>query len=286
VKRWLLSLTLLLLLTLPLLGVRHSAGLPSGSELTYQVSFSLNALVVSQQGTGVVTQHVLGGTNFTLLFSTFGYGSIYSLASKDNVNLTSYFLMEMYNGTYNKSVGLGNGFPMLSSSELESLKTGNFQENGSEATVVACNYTTSKGTFPVYKITLVKSEALGTGNITLWVNASNGVIMQEYIEVSTFLGSATITAKLVNWSIPQPNASQVSSSTTVSNTTFTTSSATMTSTTYTHIPVTTSSGPRPTSSTTESSGSATTSIHSVPIYVPIAVVAVVVVLSVFLLRRK
>jgi len=285
VKRRLLFLTLLLFLALSILGVRSSAGLPSGSELTYQVSFSLNALVVSQQGTGVVIQHVIGVTNSTLLFSTLGYGSIYSLASKDNVNLTSYFLMEMYNGTYNKSVGLGNGFPMLSSSELESLKTGNFKVNGSEATVVACNYTTSKGTFPVYKITLVKSEALGTGNITLWVNASNGVIMQEYIEVSTFLGSATIAAKLVNWSIPQPNASQVSSSTTASTTTSTTSSAT-TSTTYTHTSVATSSVPQPTSSTIESSGSATTSVHSVPIYVPIAVVAVVVVLSVFLLRRK
>ncbi|WP_054846684.1 hypothetical protein [Sulfuracidifex tepidarius] len=190
----------------------------AGSAISYYTSVCLEALsIIKEQGNGTVIQYVTGDSNGEVYFRTQGYGSIYSVASKNNMNLTEYFLMEMYNGSYSTSIGLGSGFPMMSQKELSSLKAGTFTVNGSQATVSTCTFSSPKGDFQAYKVNLVKSESIGTANMTIWVNETNGVILQLLIVASTSFGSATIFSTVKNWHFPsdhvKPTSTQTSTST-------------------------------------------------------------------------
>ncbi len=215
-------------------GSSSQGSLQQGSAISYYTSFCLEALsIIKEQGNGTVIQYVTGDSNGSVDFCTKGYGSIYSLASKNNINLTEYFLMEMYNGSYVSSVGLGSGFPMLSQKELSSLKAGTFTINGSQATVSTCSFSSPKGVFPAYKINLVKSESIGTANMTIWVNETNGVILQLLIVASTSFGSATVFSTVKGWYFPRD---QTSTQTSTSSNSITRSSTSTHSSTNDSIP--------------------------------------------------
>ncbi len=220
-KRLIMTVMILVLLTVALANFTitstraagYSGSLGSGSALSYYTSMCLNALFVKEGGNGTVIQYVTGVTNNTVSFNTIGYGSIYSFATKDKENLTKYFLMEMYNGSYVTSLGFGSGFPMFSAKEMEALRSGSFTVNGTQVTTSTCEFKSPKGTFPAYKVNLVKTESVGTGNITIWVNESNGVVLQYCIIATAYIGSATIFSSIKNWCLSNADTQTSSSAT-------------------------------------------------------------------------
>ncbi|BCU68888.1 hypothetical protein [Stygiolobus caldivivus] len=251
----------------------------SSYYLTYQVNLSINSFVTESYN-GTVTLYLQNYSYNNVVFDVIGTGNLYSFAQQTNFNITKVILMEAYNGTYTKPVGLGDGFPMLNGTELKSLSSGKFSGNNNGTT-----YNVSKETiviggvkYQTYKLYGSKTEVGESGSVSIWVNQSNGIIVKIIEKASSVLGAITITVTLTSASLPKyllqaENNGQINTASTATTETTSIQSTTVTSTPNVSQPVTHQN------LTTNNSPSDTPALL-------IIILAVVVIVILFIVIRK
>ena len=196
--------------------------------LVYQVDLTINSFITENYSATIIF-YLENYSPTEITFSTVGSGNLYSFAQQTNFNISKVILMEAYNGTYMKPIGLGEGFPMLNNTELKSLRSGKFFGNNN-----GTYYNVSKEVIDIegikyqtYKIYGNKIEMGESGSVCIFVNQSNGMIIKLVENASSFLGSIFIIVTLVKASLPSYLLqSSIASTTTIINITetFSTSS--------------------------------------------------------------
>ncbi|QIW23188.1 hypothetical protein EWF20_02870 [Sulfolobus sp. S-194] len=171
--------------------------------LVYQVNLTINSFITENYNATIIL-YLKNYSSTEIIFSVVGIGNLYSFAQKTNFNISKVILMEAYNGTYIKPIGLGEGFPMLNSTELKSLRSEKFfgNNNGTYYNVSKEVIDIKGMKYQTYKIYGNRIEVGESGSICIFVNQSNGMVIKLVENASSFLGSIFITVTLVKASLP------------------------------------------------------------------------------------
>ena len=164
------------------------------SSLKYFVIVYINSFI-SEEYNGSITLSILNYTNNTVYFNVIGVGNIYKLS----INLTELLLMDAYNGSYKANISLGSGFPQLSEKQLAELRSGTFTINGSNVVIQNTTLKLGNNEFKAYEIEASKSTYVGTGSLYIWVNESNGIILEIKEEASSALGTVVVYSTLTQF---------------------------------------------------------------------------------------
>lgn len=244
----LIPLVIILLAFLPI--TPHSSA--TFSSLSYKVSMKISS-IISLQYNGTVNFYVNHVNSSVVNYTVIGYGSIYQFANQHNINLTELFRITMYNGTYLRQIGYGNGFPMFSKSQIQNITNSSY--------VKITTFNTPLGTFKAYEISLQENTVEGSGVVTIWVNQSNYVILGIYEQASSLLGSITLNLIITGAKIGNSN----------NNT-----SENLTTTSANHI----------VNPTITLGTSSTDSLRSNLLFILVPVIVIIIILIIFLLKRK
>ena len=207
------ALVLITLLLTPLLVTSSSPHY----YLTYQVYFSINSFI-KENYTATITLYIDNYSKNYVTFTVVGTGDLYQFAQETHFNISKVILMEAYNGTYTRPIGLGEGFPMLNETELHSLRSGKGIMQGVYYNVSNATIVINGVEYQTYKIYGSKSEAGASGEVCIWINKSNGVMVKLVEKANSVLGSIYIKVILVKSSLPQKKES-VTTTTTMTTTT-------------------------------------------------------------------